>query len=1171
MQKTALCNRDRHAVTFLFSEQEEERKCRVARFMTKTLLVMKLTFIFMMIGLLHVHARGVSQQITFSGEKVKLAEIFQVIKKQTGFYVISEKALLKKSRPVTVNAVNQPLEEFVRTILDGQNLRFSIENNTIVLSPKTVIELPEAQPGNYSEADLLAPITGQIVDAKGEPLQGVSVKIKGTTIGVSSDDNGKFSINAMPQQVLVFSYIGMAVLEIKVKDLPANGRIVMKASDASMSDVVITGYSNIKKGSFTGSYTQVSKEDILRVSPNNLIQALQVFDPSLRIMQNIDLGSNPNALPEFYIRGQSGFPGVKELDKVNGGAVSQFALKNNPNLPIFIMDGFEVSLEKIYDLDINRIKEINILKDAAATAIYGSRASNGVIVIETIAPKPGEFRVTYSGNYSITTPDLSSYNMMDAKEKLAAEVAAGVFLPHKDIAPEGYEANLVAMQWNYRLKQNEVNKGINTYWLSQPLSTMFNNKHNIYLEGGSEAIRVGLEFRYDKQNGVMKGSSRDRIGGGLTLNYLHKGIQIRNQTYFDVVNAKESPYGSFADFSRMQPYYNKYDETWGTYILEYPDYGSRRDKNPLYEASLGNRNNSGYNEWTNNFTANVSLSKFLLIKSQFAVNYKDADTELFKDPKSVSYARIDAFKKGDLTLSETKNLNWNANLFAAYNRMIGLNNVNFSIGMNAKSTKDSYITSAYRGFPNADFHSPAYAYEIVKKPGLDDNKTKLLGTFSALNYSFNNIYLLDASFRLDGSSEFGTKHKWAPFWSLGTGINLHNTPYLKNLKDISVFRVKANLGQTGKSNFSPFMARNTYKILLDDWYSTGIGANIMYMGNDDLTWEKQLSWNFGTDISIRNKHTLEFNYYIKTTYDLITDVSLPTSSGFTVYRENIGKVENRGFEVKASVSAVSTRNFNLVVHGNLAHNKNQIKEIAESLKSYNARIDEHYGKFVNATNAGTYALYNESNQKYARPIMKYQEGGSLTTIYGMKSLGINPANGREVFQKRDGTITYDWSSMEQQAIGNTEPWAQGAFGLNARFKKLTLYTTFLYEWGGDQYNQTLITNVENANLLYFNADRRVMSDRWQKPGDISPMKAIQDRFLVTRPTSRVVQENNFIVFNSLSLGYDFDAIRLKKYHVNALRVSLLMNDIGRFTTIQREMGLAYPYARTYSFTLNATF
>jgi hypothetical protein len=343
------------------------------------------------------------------------------------------------------------------------------------------------------------------------------------------------------------------------------------------------------------------------------------------------------------------------------------------------------------------------------------------------------------------------------------------------------------------------------------------------------------------------------------------------------------------------------------------------------------------------------------------------------------------------------------------------------------------------------------------------------------------------------------------------------------------------------------------------------------MGNNRLTWEKQLSWNIGTMVSFLKRYTLEFNYYNKETYDLITDVSLPSSAGFTVYRENIGKVLNKGFEIKTSINAISTRNVNITLIGNMAHNRNRIVEIAESLKSYNNRIDDYYKGYDPNTDPQYMLIFNDINAKYSKPIMKYEEGSSLTNIYGMKSLGIDPANGKELFLKRDGTVTYDWDPAEQQIIGNTEPWAQGSFGINARYKRFTVFSSFLFEWGGDQYNSTLVENVENVNLQRSNADRRVLSDRWQKPGDVTPLKALQDRYFITRPTSRFVQRNNVLAFNSFSLGYDFDPVWLKTFRMRSLRTTFMMNDLGYFSTIKREMGLDYPYARTFTLTINATF
>ncbi|WP_130540994.1 SusC/RagA family TonB-linked outer membrane protein [Pseudobacter ginsenosidimutans] len=1139
---------------------------------------MKITAILLLAGSLHLAAATHSQTVTLTAHELPLTKVFGIIKKQTGYSVFGKASLLNNCLPVSIKASNMPLLEFLDSVMRKQPIGYRILDKTIFLLNREEKENEKQRRSQLSfpdetEAPLPVPVSGITLTEDGKPLEGVSIRIKGANSGVNSDVQGKFSINAEPDQVLVFTHVNMTMREIKVKDFPSNGKVILKQKDATMNDVVVTGYANIRRESFTGTYTQITKADLQKVTANNLISALQVFDPSFRIAQNISVGSNPNVLPEFYVRGQSGFPGMKELDKIQSGSdVSQFSLKNNPNTPIFILDGFEVSIEKVFDMNINRIANITILKDAAATAMYGSRASNGVVVIETIAPKPGEFRVNYTGNYFITAPDLSSYNMMDAREKLDAEWAAQSYLPFLEKDNPYYQGTLRENLWYMQQKENAIAKGVNTYWLSQPLSTMFNHSHYVFVEGGSQAVRVGLELRYENQNGVMKKSGRNRMGAGLTLQYQTTGIQIRNQLTFDQVDMKDSPYGNFSDYSRQQPYFALYDEKTGSLLRTLPDYDGRGPQiNPLFESTVGNFSRSKYHEWTDNLTANLYLNKFFFIRGQLAVDLKETSSDKFISPTSTRYDNITAFEKGELRQTSNYMLDWNANLFGSYNRTIDAHNINLSAGFNAKSTNEDFSTALYRGFPGPSYSSPSHAHEITSKPLLSDNKKRLFGSFATVNYSLNNIYLFDGSFRLDGSSEFGTDKKWAPFWSAGTGINLHNTSIFRNNPNLTELRVTANIGQTGKSNFSPFMARNTYTMMLDDWYPTGLGASLNYMGNNKLTWEKQISWNIGTRVFWQKKYMLELNYYHKRTYDLITDVSLPSSSGFNVYRDNIGQVLNKGFEVKTSLNLVNKKNTNIIFIANLAHNRNSIVKIAESLKSYNNRIDEYYGQYNSSTFPQSILTLNDNNAKFARPIMKFEEGNSLTTIYGMQSLGINPANGRELYLKRDGTVTYDWNAADQQPIGNSEPWAQGSFGLNARYKQFSLYTSFFYEWGGEQYNQTMVNNVENANLLYYNADGRVLTQRWQKPGDIAPLKAIQDRYFITRPTSRFIQQNNYISFNSLSIGYDFLPAQLKKVGMSSLRASILMSDVALFSTIKREMGLDYPYARTFTFTINASF
>lgn len=1137
---------------------------------------MRLVLLFTVGIMFQVSAAGLAQTVKMTGKQQTLKAIFEQVEQQTGKVTLFSNNELNMNKVVKLNAGKFTLEELYRQVLQGTNLGFEISETYVVIRQLPLIAR------DSGEVKKSLTIKGIVRDVKKQPLPGVTVLVKGSTLGVSTSEKGVFKIEIPNKDViLVFSFVGMESKEVKLNELKDKEilagkkdlEVTLEESVESLEDVVITGYANIRKSSFTGSATQVKGEELLQISKGNLIDALQVFEPSLRIMKNNDMGSDPNTLPEFYVRGRSGIASVKELDKLQSEDISEFALTNNPNLPIFILDGFEVSNEKIYDMDLNRIKSLTILKDAAATAIYGSRASNGVIIVETIAPRPGELRVTYNGNFEITTPDLSSYNLMNAKDKLATEIAAGLFEPENAISYENsWESWWRAAYKTYVTKLNFINKGIDSYWLSQPLKTQFNHMHSVYVEGGSDNIRFGVELRYDNQNGIMKESYRDRIGAGLTLDYRWKGLQVKNQVNYNLMKNENSPYGSFADYSQKQPYSYWLNDDGSLSETIYN--GISYIKNPLYEAKQGNFSKSGYNELINNFSVNWFFSNYFMLKAQLAVTKNDSWTEEFISPTSSIYSeRGNLFNKGELKKSEKSVNTWDGNAFLSYNRSIKGHNINISAGINIKSTTSKYIYSYYRGFPDAEHHSEAYAYEIVTKPSTSDNKTRLLGGFMTLNYSFKDIYLFDASYRFDGSSEFGKERKYAPFWSLGIGINFHNyeclyKPWLNN------FKISTSIGETGKSNFQPYVARNTLEVMTDDWYPTGIGASLIAMGNENLTWEKLLTWNFCINIDLFDCLQTKFEYYVKNTNDLLTEVSLPLSSGFSQYTDNIGEVKNKGFEIDVKWYIYSDKNWNISFFGNLAHNENKLESISETLKRYNERIDEFYSNYEEIDEGSkmqTIIQKMKENEQYMKPYMKYEEGNSLTAIYGMKSIGINPADGSEIYLKRDGTVTYDWSSVEQQKIGDTEPWAQGAFGIQLRWKNFTMYTSFLYEWGGDSYNNTLINNVENVDLNSYNADYRVMLDRWQNVGDLTPLKSLKDRYQITRPTSRFIQKNNHVDFNSLSLSYDFNRGLINRIGLNTLKLQFNMKDIDTWSTIKQEMGLSYPFARTFVFTLNASF
>ena len=1124
----------------------------------KICTIMRLT-LFMSIFFVFTSYGGVlsQQRVNMNLGETTIKEALTEFQRLTHKIVIYSDDNFEAARKVMANFKDVDVELFLNTLLKGSGMTYKLMEDYILILPSKL-----------TAADSLGKlkrytIKGIVKDSKGDVIPGVTVLIKGTTVGVATGIDGKFELTTTDSSklVLVFSFVGMQTVEVKYSGQAAIN-VTMKEEVGELEDVVVTGYANVKKSSFTGNSIQVSKDELMRVSSRNVIDALQVFDPSLRMIKNNIMGSDPNTLPEFYVRGQSGI-GVMELDK----DLSQTSLQNNPNAPIFIMDGFEVSIEKVYDFDVNRIASMTILKDAAATAIYGSRAANGVIVIETIAPEAGKLKVAYNFTATVTAPDLSDYNLMNAREKLAAETAAGFFTPGENAS----SADRNALERERLLKQSRVDRGVNTYWLSKPLQTEFNHKHSLYIDGGSQDVRVGIDLRYDAQGGVMKGSSRDKIGAGFYVDYRMKKLQIKNYVTYNEVKATASPYGNFADYANKLPY-DLYKDENGNYVRtlqqEYGNgwHGSPGDlKNPLYEAKvLSNYSQNGYYEFADELSLNWYILDNLQLKGQFKAMQYVSDSEDFIDPLSGKYA-VNTALPGELTLSEEKRTQFSSNLFMNYVASINKHQINGSLGLNTLENIAKGSTDYYKGFPSGHLNSPEYAAEHAKKSTFTDNHTRLFGAFFSVNYTYNDVYLFDASCRLDGSSEFGADKKYAPFWSSGVGMNIHNYEWMKKYPVLSKLKIRGTYGSTGKTNFPSYAAKNSYD-LMEDWYETGSGVILRYYGNKNLTWEKTNTVDLGIDLGFLNDaYTLTFSWYNKMTKDLITSVTVPTSTGFASYMDNMGEVRNRGFELDLRAELVKRKDWLIVFWGNMAHNKNRIMKISDALKAYNERVNEEFAKYEQQ------GLANQQNEKYAKPVLQYVEGGSMTSIFGMRSLGINPADGEEIFMRANGSISYTWQSQDQQIIGNTEPKAQGAFGINAQYKNFSLFASLMYEFGGDEYNQTLVTKVESVDLKNKNADRRVLTDRWQKPGDKTKYKKIQANNVMTRPTSRFVQKYNNLKFNSLTVSYDFDRALVQRIGLSTMRAQFSMKDVFNVSSVEQERGLSYPFARTFDFSLNISF
>lgn len=1014
---------------------------------------------------------------------------------------------------------------------------------------------------NSKETYLLPPhgnyVYGRVIEKLSkEPMVGVTIRLDGHSTGVITDINGCYVLT-LPEKggLVIYSYIGFETRKIKVTSRQKVNVQMVEATE-SIQEVIVTGYNSIQKESFTGNTTKIEKEDLLKVNSNNLISAIQTFDPSFRIQENLAAGSDPNSLPQFVLRGQTGI-GETTLGQTSTSSISREVLSGNSNLPIFILDGFEVDVEKIYDLDMNSIHSINILKDAAATAMYGSRAANGVIVIERRAPEAGKFRVQYSGVLSAELPDLSSYNLMNAREKLETERLAGLYdsnTPEIDPYTNGYYQRL-----------NNVLTGVDTYWLSQGLRTALNHKHSIFIDGGENDVRWGVELGFRGTEGVMKHSSRKNANAAFYVDYRIGGLQIKNKVTYTYNKSTDVPFNSFSDYSHLLPYMRLYDEN-GDYVrrLEKFDGASGTQVNPLYEINFYNSfDHSGYDEVTDDLSLNWRITDGLRLRGQFSVLMRNSTGDLYKDPASASYSASTGNINGEKTESTQKRTVIDGSLSLMYNNTFKGHNLNICLSSNMRQTQSTASETRYRGFPGGDLVSSNYAAEVYGKPSSSDNTTRLVGALLTSNYTYNNIYLADLTGRIDGSSEFGSDKRWSMFWSTGAGINIHNYDFMKSNELFSMLKFRASYGLTGKTNFSLYSAKDMYQLQTDSWYPTGYGVFLYQMGNPNLKWERKYTLDYGVEIGLwHDKIYLKASAYDERTIDLITDYTIPSSTGFTSYKENMGKVKNTGVELELRARLYSDRNWLFQLYGSFARNKNTIIEISQAMRDYNKKVEELFSG---------YNPESSSDSKYAKTYLEYYEGASLTSIYGMKSLGISPTNGKEIYLRRNGDVTDVWSADEWTIIGDTAPKGQGSFGYTLSYKQLSMFASFLYTFGGDAYNNTLVSYVENADIKNDNVDKRVLLDRWQKPGDITTMKDIRDRNVTTGASSRFVQKNNTLQWSSLTMSYNFRPEQLKKLHLSGLRLSFTMNDLFYWSTIRQERGLDYPYSRSFNLTTNIIF
>lgn len=1025
---------------------------------------------------------------------------------------------------------------------------------------------PSLAPALHAEAQQQNPngssshtFSGTVLDEHGEPAMGVSLLVVGQTTGGVTNDKGQFQLRgtSATMRVLV-RYMGYKDQTITLQaGKPQRIRLELdKATE--LTSVVVTGFTKKDKKSYTGSQTTIQAKDLLAVGTKNILQGLEAFVPGLKMVSSNDLGSNPNERPNLNIRGRASFDGAA-------------------NLPLFVVDGAIVEVDYIYDMDVNNIETVTVLKDASASALYGAKAAAGVIVITTKPIQEGRLQLNYSGTLRLSMPDLTDYHLLSPEQKLRYEELAGRFdgtstsggrttVSREDqLSKDRLHSTVLGM----------VRSGQYTDWLAKPLRTGVSHTHSLGAEGGDRYVRYGLNLRYGNDEGVMKQSSRERISGSFRLSYNQpQKFFVSNTLTLNQISSEDPAYGSFSNFAQQNPYQSPYGED-GQLLRRF----SSSLSNPIYEMGLGSFNRQSSIDFLNSTNLQVWLGKFR-VDADLSISSRSDASRRFRSPLSAAFQEVtDLTQRGDMNEYFSRGMNILGRLMVSYNKtffqkLFVTSMLGSSLESN-RSDNSSYTSLGYYsdvlGHPNFGL-----GYGRNARPTGQENLATAAGFFFNGNAIYDNRYSVDVVYRYEGSSKFGKNTRFAPFWSLGGAWNIHNEGFFKGNKNIQLLKLRASIGYLGNMSFEPYQALTTYSYNSGLNYILGPGSIPQTIGNPDLKWERVLSKNIGADITLfKNRLDLTAEVYQKITDNLLLDVTKAPSIGISSAKENLGQVENRGIELQARVVALQTKDWQWSISANYTYNQNKILKISDALRETNRRTNE-------AENSASRNNLPTRRPDQSRPQISdqqrrnglelppiYEEGESLTALKVVPSAGIDPATGREIYIKRDGSYTFTYDANDKVIVGDSNPLGAGSISSYLYYKGFSLTASFGYSFGAKAYNSTLATRIEGTSYE-FNADERVFTDRWREPGDVARFRNIASTESLYQ-TSRFIEKNNYFTLRSLSLGYDIPRAWLQQFKMRQARVELLTNDLFYWSTIKRERGLDYPFARSVEMSLRIGF
>lgn len=1073
-----------------------------------------------------------SQKVSLDFKNERVEKVLASIKSQTGMSLVFSDQLVDVNRKVTMQLKDVTLKEALTRLLSGINLTFEIRNNKIYFIEKKAV----SQPGSRKKR-----VTGVVKDVMGEPLIGANVVEKGrSTNGVITDFNGKFTLEVDESASLVVSYIGYLAQDIPTKG-KGNFHIILKEDTNTLDEVVVTGYGDFKKATYTGSASVLTTEKLEALPVVSVGQMIESNIPGISVVAGTS--SQPGAKTTLRVRGVASMNASTEpLYVLDGVPIPSYDLSNFTSMSEAGGMGF---IETLNPADI---ESITVLKDAASASLYGAKGANGVVLITTKKGKEGKLRVNMAAKYGITDFAYTYRPLMGGEErrKLIHEGLVNFQLDKgvsEQEAQQYADANID--QYAKRLPQGYSD------WESALFKTGYQQDYNLSASAGNQNSSFIGSLGYTKQTGVSLNSEMERFTGRVDASNKYKKVEFGMNASFSWTKNVHLPEGKFygsaiyASKVNLTPSTPIYNED-GTYASGYRE---NNGYNPILEAEVNDyyartvramgTAKIAYNVWDN-----------LKVSSVFTVDYSLTKDFFFQSPDG----RDGATYQGRGRMQMTDRIRYTSQNNLTYSKTFGKHSVSAVTAFEVMKYdyEDLYAAKKTYGQDiNTSLGNAADPIDADQKLQED----ALMSYVASVNYSYDDKYYASFSFRRDGSSRLSPDTRWGNFWSLSASWRLSQERFMQPLKSVlSDLKLRASYGVNGNLPSSYYGYQSTYTT--GAFYSGKPSPWESTLGNEELTWEKNYALNLGLDIGLFSRVNVSLDWYTRTTKDLLMSKQLNSISGFSSLLTNVGQMRNTGVELEVRSNNIKTKDFSWTTAFNLSHNKNKILKLAD------------LPWFVDG--------------RYVR-----KEGYPFNTIYLREYAGVDPETGSALYydnqQDENGNYTKNKVTDPGQAspipLKDITPTISGGFMNTFNYKFIDLSFNLSYSFGGYSYDNASYILQDDGYSVISNKSTE-QRRRWQKPGDITdvPRFVYGNKKGGNYNSSRAIHSTDHIRLKSLILGLNAPKAWLQKLGIGNARIYFSGTNLltwAAYDQYDPEMsgvvGFYTPPLKTYAFGLELKF